>query len=206
MESLRQLERETLLFLRIFIEGYPHCHLCFREVLPLIADSVYFSHVWCSRLGSALWATVSLSQSFLWTLQPYAIKLCVMLGWPTQRARYFLEAGFHFPMASYCENAMVGSLCQHCFSLPSLLQPARWRQTRTIPAGAAPFAQCCLWFGTFHYHPTPCGLLAKQDVQWQHLPKAIVSAFVFNCSVLNSWPFFLFFDYERNGAMFHVFC
>ena len=124
MESLRQLERETLLFLRIFIEGYPHCHLCFREVLPFIADSVYFSHVWCSRLGSALQATAPLFQSFLWTLQPRAIKLCVVLGWPTQRARYFLEAGFHFPMASYCENAMVGSLCQHCFSLPSLLAPA----------------------------------------------------------------------------------
>lgn len=128
MESLRQLERETLLFLRIFIEGYPHCHLCFREVLPLIADSVYFSHVWCSRLGSAQRATVPLSQSFLWTLQPYAIKLCVVLGWPTQRERYFLEAGFHFPMASYCENAMVGSLCQHCFSLPTSLQPAHGRQ------------------------------------------------------------------------------
>lgn len=54
VESLRQLERETLLFLRIFIEGYPLCHLCFREVLPLITDSVYFSHVWCSRLDSVL--------------------------------------------------------------------------------------------------------------------------------------------------------
>lgn len=124
VESLRQLERETLLFLRLFIEGYPHCHLCFREVLPLITDSVYFSHVWCSRLGAALWATVLLSQSFLWTLQPYAINLSVVLGWPTQRARYFLEAVFHFPMASYCENAMIGSLYQHCFSLSSSLHPA----------------------------------------------------------------------------------
>lgn len=153
VESLRQLERETLLFLRIFIEGYPLCHLCFREVLPLITDSVYFSHVWCSRLDSVLWATVPLSQSFLWTLQPFAINLCVVLGWPTQRARYFLDAVFHFPMASYCENAMAGSLCQHGFPFPSSPQPAHGRQTRTIPAWAAPFAQCCLWFGNFDYFP-----------------------------------------------------
>lgn len=82
--------------------------------------------------------------------------------------RYFLEAVLHFPMASYCENAIVRALCQHCFSLPSLLQPAHWRWIRTIPAGAAPFTQHCFWFEIFHYCPTPCGLLEKQDVHWQH--------------------------------------
>lgn len=206
MESLRQLERETLLFLRIFIEGYPLCHLCFREVLPLITDSVYFSHVWCSRLDSVLWATVPLSQSFLWTLQPFAINLCVVLGWPTQRARYFLDAVFHFPMASYCENAMVGSLCQHCFPFPSSPQPAHGRQTRTIPAWAAPFAQCCLWFGNFDYCPTLCGLLARQDGRWQHhiCPKLLFQP-LFLVAAFSIAGFFSF-DYERNRAMFHVFC
>lgn len=169
-----------LLFLRIFIEGYPHCHLCFREVLPLIADSVYFSHVWCSRLGSALWATVLLSQSFLWTLQPCAINLCVVLGWPTQRVRYFLEAVFHFPMASYCENAMVGSLCQHCCSLPALLQAG---QDYPSQSSTLCSALSLIWdLSLLSHFMWTASCKVRCLVTTAHLPKAFVSAFGFNCS------------------------
>lgn len=112
-------------------------------------------------------------------------------------ARYFLEAVLHFPMARYCENCTVRSLCQHRFSLPSLLQPAHWRQTRTIPVAAAPFAQHSFWFETLHCsHSTWTAEKAECSLTTSHLPKAIVSAFVFNCSILNSWLLLHFFDYE----------